>query len=85
MQGLPEAETEGFQPTSRATAPPPAAAVRTTARRWLCRVCQVDCGERDVFREHCGSDEHFHGLQVFGLLPDLFLESIKQMIVRPGN
>nr|CAB3466240.1 unnamed protein product [Digitaria exilis] len=83
VQGLPE--SEGFQPGSRATAPPPAMGTTTTAsRRWLCRVCQVECGEREVFREHCGSDEHFDGLQAFGLSPDLFLESIKQMIVRPS-
>nr|CAB3462403.1 unnamed protein product [Digitaria exilis] len=81
-------ESEGFQPGSRATAAAPAPAVGTTttaSHRWLCRVCQVECGEREVFREHCGSDEHFDGLQAFGLSPDLFLESIKQMIIRPSK
>jgi hypothetical protein len=66
LRGLPESDhDQAFQP-GRVTA----AAGRT--RRWRCRVCQVECGGRDVFRAHCGSDEHFDGLQVFGLRPDLF-------------
>ncbi|OEL22552.1 hypothetical protein BAE44_0016424 [Dichanthelium oligosanthes] len=75
VEGLPEAEHAAFQPgRGRVTAP---VVVGTTRRRWRCRVCQVECGGRDAFREHCGSEEHFDGLQVFGLRPDLFAERLQ--------
>ena len=45
----------------------------TAGRRWRCRVCQVECGGQDGLREHCMSDEHYNGLQLFALRPDLFL------------
>ena len=57
-------------------------APRTTAgrgaagRRWRCRVCQVACGGRDGLREHCMSDAHYDGLQLFALRPDLFVDSV---------
>ncbi|CAL4891549.1 unnamed protein product [Urochloa decumbens] len=74
----PEAEHEVFQPGGRpaTTSPSAAAGPRTTARLWRCRVCQVECGGRDMFREHCGSEQHFDALQVFVLRPDLFADRL---------
>uniref|UniRef100_A0A0Q3SAN9 C2H2-type domain-containing protein n=1 Tax=Setaria italica TaxID=4555 RepID=A0A0Q3SAN9_SETIT len=34
----------------------------TATRQWRCRVCEVECGGPDAFREHCGSELHFDGL-----------------------
>ncbi|CAM0949470.1 unnamed protein product [Alopecurus aequalis] len=57
-------------------------APRTTAgrgavgTRWRCRVCQVECGGRDGFREHCMSDAHYNGFQMFALHPNLFADSV---------
>ncbi|KAM0861890.1 hypothetical protein ACQ4PT_045605 [Festuca glaucescens] len=45
-------------------------------RQWRCRVCQVECGGRDGLREHCMSDAHYNGLQLFALRPDLFTDSL---------
>uniref|UniRef100_A0A0D9Y0L1 U1-type domain-containing protein n=1 Tax=Leersia perrieri TaxID=77586 RepID=A0A0D9Y0L1_9ORYZ len=54
------------------TATRTAAAAATARSPWRCRVCQVDCGGRDGFREHCMSDEHYAGLQLFVLHSNLF-------------
>ncbi|KAF0887612.1 hypothetical protein E2562_002329 [Oryza meyeriana var. granulata] len=63
-------------PEPRATAPAGrrAAPEAAPARPWRCRVCQVECGGRDGFREHCMSDEHYAGLQLFALHSDLFAD-----------
>uniref|UniRef100_A0A0E0RIY4 C2H2-type domain-containing protein n=1 Tax=Oryza rufipogon TaxID=4529 RepID=A0A0E0RIY4_ORYRU len=55
-------------------APPPPAATAARARRWRCRVCQVECGGVEGFREHCMSDEHYAGLQLFALHSHLFTD-----------
>lgn len=55
-------------------APPPAAAAATARGRWRCRVCQVECGGVEGFREHCMSDEHYAGLQLFALHSHLFTD-----------
>ncbi|CAL4905825.1 unnamed protein product [Urochloa decumbens] len=74
---LPEPEHEAFEPGGQpVTTSAAVAAGRTTARRWRCRVCHVECGGRDVFREHCGSEQHFDALQMFVLRPDLFADRL---------
>jgi hypothetical protein len=45
-------------------------------RRWRCRVCQVVCRGQDGLREHCMSDAHYNGLQLFALRPDLFPDAV---------
>uniref|UniRef100_A0A0E0MNS7 C2H2-type domain-containing protein n=1 Tax=Oryza punctata TaxID=4537 RepID=A0A0E0MNS7_ORYPU len=56
------------------TALPEPRATATAARPWRCRVCQVECGGREGYREHCMSDEHYAGLQLFALHSHLFTD-----------